>query len=286
MHLGFMACQLGNFTLEIVSDGTWRLDGGLMFGIVPKVLWERAILPDEKNRILMGLNCLLVRTGREIILIDTGIGDVGDEKLCQIYAVNRQRTLLGSLAERGLRPEDIEIVVNTHLHFDHAGNNTRYVGDTLVPTFPRARYIVQQGEYEHARSPNERDRASYRAVNWEALESSGQLELIEGDREIAPGIQVVKVSGHNRDLQLVFIRSGGETAVFWSDLVPLTHNVSLPWIAALDQYPLETLEQKKRLIPQAARENWLCIFYHDQEVPVGRIMESGGKFKVIPVEGE
>ncbi len=277
--------SLGRMTLEVLSDGTWRLDGGMMFGIVPKVLWERWAPADERNRILMGLNCLLVRTDQQTILIDTGLGDLWDEKFHEIYAPDRPRPLLRQLAERGLRPEDIDIVINTHLHFDHAGNNTRREGDRLVPTFPRARYIVQRGEYEHARAPNERDRASYRAVTWEPLEQSGQLELIEGDREIAPGVRVVKVRGHNRDLQIVFLHAGEETAVFWSDLIPMTPHVQKPWIAALDHYPLETLEQKNRLLPQAARERWVCVFYHDPQIPVGRIVESEGRFRVLPLHG-
>jgi glyoxylase-like metal-dependent hydrolase (beta-lactamase superfamily II) len=281
-----MRFHLGQFTLDVVSDGRWRLDGGMMFGIVPKVLWERAVPADEKNRIPMGLNCLLVRTGRDVILVDTGIGDTGDEKFRQIYAIERSPTLLESLAACGVRPEDVTLVINSHLHFDHAGTNTCYRGGRLVPTFPRARYVVQRGEYEHARQPLERDRASYRPVTWEPLEESGHLDLIEGDRELVPGVQVIKVGGHNRDLQCIILRSGGETAIFWADLIPLTHHVALPWIMALDLYPVHTLEQKRRLIPQAAREGWLCFFYHDTQVPAGRIVEREGKFQVIPVTGD
>ncbi len=277
---------LGKMTLDVVSDGTWRLDGGMMFGIVPKVLWERVAPADEKNRILMGLNCLLVRTDRHVVLVDTGLGDVWDEKFHHIYAPHRPRPLLEQLADRGLRPEDIDIVINTHLHFDHAGNNTRRQGERIVPTFPRARYVVQRGEYEHAMAPNERDRASYRAVTWESVRESGQLELIEGDAEIVPGVRVLKVRGHNRDLQIVLLHSEGQTAVFWSDLIPMTPHVQRPWIAALDHYPLETLEQKRRLLPQAVRERWLCVFYHDPHLPVGRIIEeSDGRFRVVPITG-
>ncbi len=276
---------LGKMTLEVVSDGTWRLDGGLMFGIVPKVLWERVAPADEQNRILMALNCLLVRADRQIILVDTGLGDLWDEKFHQIYAPDRSRSLLQQLAARGLRPEDVDIVINTHLHFDHTGNNVRRQGERLVPTFPRARYIVQRGEYEHAQAPNDRDRASYRSITWEPLRESGQLELIDGDHEILPGVRLVKVRGHNRDLQVLFLHSEGQTAVFWSDLIPMTPHVHKPWIAALDQYPLETLEQKNRLLPQAVREQWLCIFYHDPHIPIGRIIEAEGRFRVVPIEG-
>jgi glyoxylase-like metal-dependent hydrolase (beta-lactamase superfamily II) len=279
-----MHYQLGRFKLQIVSDGTWRLDGGMMFGVVPKVVWSRATAADEKNRILMALNCLLVRTGAANVLIDTGIGNTWDEKFEQVYAVERSSTLVQSLAESGVQPEDIDIVINSHLHFDHAGTNTRLVGEQMTPTFPCARYIVQRGEYEHARKPNERDRASYRAVNWEAVERSGQLEVVEGNREIVPGVEVVNVPGHNRDHQCVFIRSEGQTAIFWGDLIPMTPHVPIPWIMALDLFPMETLEQKKRLVPQAARDEWLCIFYHDPQVPMGRIIQHNDKYHVIPVQ--
>jgi glyoxylase-like metal-dependent hydrolase (beta-lactamase superfamily II) len=281
-----MRFRLGKFTLDVVSDGRWRLDGGMIFGIVPKVLWERSLPADDKNRIPMALNCLLVRTGRDVILIDTGIGDTWDEKFRQTYAVERPPSLLESLAACDVRPDDVTLVINSHLHFDHAGTNTRFQGDRLVPTFPRARYVVQRGEYEHARQPLERDRASYRPVTWEPLERTGQLELIEGDRELLPGLQVLKVGGHNRDFQCVLLRAGDDTAIFWGDLIPTTHHVPLPWIMALDLYPVQTLEQKKRWIPQAARDGWLCFFYHDTRIPAGRIIEAEGKYRVIPVSGE
>ncbi|RMG56297.1 MAG: MBL fold metallo-hydrolase [Acidobacteria bacterium] len=272
--------RLGEFRLSVISDGVFWLDGGAVFGVVPRVLWERVAPPDEKNRVRLGLNALLVRTGRENVLIDTGIGDKWDEKRRRIYSLTQPPTLITSLAERGLEPEDIDVVINTHLHFDHCGWNTRYLNGSLRPTFPRARYIVQRGEYEHAQHPHERDRASYDPENWAGLEERGQLELIDGDRTIVPGIEVVKLCGHNRDFQCVFVRSRGETAVFWSDLVPMTPHVQFPWIMAFDLYPEQTLMHKKRLIPQAAREGWFCVFHHDPEIPVGRIIEEDGQYRV------
>ncbi len=272
--------RLGDFRLSVISDGVFWLDGGAVFGVVPRVLWERVAPPDEKNRVRLGLNTLLVQTGRENVLIDTGVGDKWDEKRRRIYGLTQPPTLIASLAERGLEPEDIDVVINTHLHFDHCGWNTRYLDGSLRPTFPRARYIVQRGEYEHAQHPHERDRASYDPENWAGLEERGQLELIEGDQSIVPGIEVVKLCGHNRDFQCVFVRSRGETAVFWSDLVPMTPHVQFPWIMAFDLYPEQTLMHKKRLIPQAAREGWLCVFHHDPEIPVGRIIEVDEQYKV------
>lgn len=272
--------RLGDFCLSVISDGTFWLDGGAVFGVVPRVLWERVAPPDDQNRVRLALNALLVRTGRETVLIDTGIGDKWEEKYRQMYRVTQTPTLIESLAQSGVHLRDIDLVINTHLHFDHCGWNTRYVDGVLRPTFPRARYIVQRGEYEHAQQPHERDRASYRSENWLGLEASGQLELIEGDRQIVPGVQVVKLAGHNRDFQCVFIRSRGETAVFWSDLVPMTHHVQFPWIMAFDLFPEETLRHKKQLIPQAAREDWVCIFHHDPVIPIGKIVEENGKYRV------
>jgi glyoxylase-like metal-dependent hydrolase (beta-lactamase superfamily II) len=274
--------RLGDFRLSVISDGTFWLDGGAVFGVVPRVLWERVAPPDDQNRVRLALNTLLVQSGRETILIDTGIGDKWEEKYRQMYRVTQAPTLIESLAQLGVHPRDIDLVINTHLHFDHCGWNTRYIDGALRPTFPRARYIVQRGEYEHAQEPHERDRASYRSENWMGLEASGQLELIEGDRPIVSGVQVVKLAGHNRDFQCVFIRSRGETAVFWSDLIPMTHHVQFPWIMAFDLFPEETLRHKKQLIPQAAREGWMCIFHHDPVIPIGRIVEENGKYKVRP----
>src|SRR5262245_543881 len=195
--------RLGEYQIDIISDGTMRLDGGAMFGVVPRVVWERVAEPDEKNRILVGLNCLLVRTPNNAIIIDTGAGDKWNEKQRAIYGIGHPPTILSSLAALGLSAEDISIVINTHLHFDHAGGNTRFPsdGDTAkpLPTFPRARYYVQRTEYEHACRPHERDRASYLPENWQPLVENGQLELIDGDREIVPGVSVFRVPGHNLD---------------------------------------------------------------------------------------
>src|SRR5581483_8683755 len=214
--------RLGKFDIAIVSDGTVRFDGGAMFGVVPRVVWEKLFPPDEINRVTCGLKNLLVRTGKDNVLIDTGIGDKGDQKFNQRYGITHETTLLKSLAALGVEPKDITIVINTHLHFDHAGWNTIRSGDSFVPTFPNARYFVQRGEYEHACSPGERDRASYLSANWEAVESAGQLELLNGDCEIIPGITVLKVPGHNRDSQCVRVDSAGETAVFFADVLPTT----------------------------------------------------------------
>jgi len=280
--------KFGEYQLDIISDGTMRLDGGAMFGVVPRVIWEQVAEPDEKNRILIGLNCLLVRTLRDNIIIDTGIGEKWNEKQKAIYAVEHPPTIVSSLAALGLAPEDISIVINTHLHFDHAGGNTRLESNgertaKAIPTFPRARYCVQRSEYEHACSPHERDRASYLQENWQPLVESGQLQFIDGDCEIVPGVRVFRVPGHNLDTQLVRIDSGGETAVFFADIIPMTAHLPFAWVMGYDLYPVELIEQKKRLIPQAARENWICIFEHDPKIPIGRIVEEERIYRVVPI---
>ena len=223
--------KLGDFVLEPVSDGFFRLDGGAMFGVVPKVLWEKTNPPDEKNRILLGLNCLLIRKGEENILVDTGIGGKADEKFNSIFAVDRNPSIQDSLSELGLIEEDITIVINTHLHFDHAGGNTlRNAKGNIRPAFPNARYMVQRGEWEDAIHPNARTRASYHTEDFLPLMEAGQMELIDGNQEIVEGISVFKTSGHNRHIQLVKIESHGETGVFLSDIIPTASHIAPPYI--------------------------------------------------------
>lgn len=219
--------KLGSIDIFSVSDGEFRLDGGAMFGVVPRAIWEKTNPPDEKNRVTLGLNPLLVRTSEANILVDTGIGGKGDEKFNSTYGVDRKKTLKGSLKDKGLAPEDIDIVICTHLHFDHAGGNTVVEGGRLVPAFPKARYMVQRGEWEAAMSPNERTRASYRPIDFVPLMDAGVLELIEGDGEVAKGVSVFRTSGHNRDIQLVAVRSEGKTAVFLGDIIPTTTHLKI-----------------------------------------------------------
>ena len=275
--------QFGEFQLDAISDGTMRLDGGAMFGVVPKVVWERIIKPDEKNRILIGLNCLLVRTGTENILIDTGIGEKWSEPQQAIYAITHPPTIRTSLAALGLQPSDITIVINTHLHFDHAGGNTCFnAAGELVPTFPQAKYYVQKNEFAHAQQPHERDRASYLVENWQPLVATNQLILIEGEQEIVPGVTVFPVPGHNLDTQLVKVETGTKKAVFFADIIPTTAHLPFAWVMGYDLYPVELLAQKKRLIPQAAQEEWLCIFEHDSQMPWGRIIYQDNRYQVVP----
>ena len=276
--------KLGSFDIDIVSDGTFALDGGSIFGVVPRVVWERYFQPDERNRIRLGLNCLLVRTGKENVLIDTGMGRKWDDRSRERYGIAGETSLLGELQSKGLSPEDIDVVINTHLHFDHAGTNTLKSDGRLVPAFPKARYIVQRGELEHACAPHERDRASYMAEDFEPVAEADLFDPIDGDAEVVPGIRVLKVAGHNRDLQCVRIDSDGQTAFVFADLMPTTAHISPAWVMSFDLYPVDTLEQKKRLIPQAISEDWTCVFYHDPHTPLGKLRELDGKIAVEPVK--
>jgi len=274
--------KLGKFEIHAVSDGSFLLDGGQMFGVVPKTLWQKRIPADPQNRIRMSLTCLLIQAGGKNILVDTGIGDKFDAKFLGIYGVEHSRSLPEELRKLGLGPEDIDIVINTHLHFDHCGWNASRVDGKLAPTFPRARYFVQRGEWEHAQHPTERDRASY-VEEW-FLPVERQMELVEGAAEIVPGVQVEIASGHTRNLQCVRVVSEGETAFFISDLVPTTAHLPYPWIMSFDLYPLETLANKKRLLPELIAAKALVVFPHDPGIPWAHLIETEGRISAVPAE--
>lgn len=278
--------QLGDYRVEIVPDAEFRLDGGAMFGVVPRVLWSKACPPDEQNRIRLNMNCLFVEAAGERILVETGIGDKWSAKQAAMYGISRRRTLPESLqAMTGHTPDSITIVVNTHLHFDHAGGNTTLdATGKPVPTFPNARYFVSRDEYAHAGSPHERDRASYLPENWQPLEASGQLELKPADYEVVPGLTLTQIAGHSRTMQCVQLARGGQTLFGFADLVPMRAHVAPAWIMGYDLYPVETLEAKKHLLPQAARERWLCLFYHDPDAPLCRIVEEDGQLRAVGYE--
>jgi glyoxylase-like metal-dependent hydrolase (beta-lactamase superfamily II) len=278
--------RLGDYRVEVVPDALFRLDGGAMFGVVPRNLWSRICPPDEQNRIRMNMNCLFIEAGRERVLIETGIGDKWSSKQADLYGIERERSLGESLrAIAGVGPEEITIVVNTHLHFDHAGGNTTLnEAGEAVPAFPNARYFVSRKEYEHAEAPHERDRASYLPLNWRPVRESGQLELKEAEYEVLPGLQMETVAGHSRTMQCVRLQQGGRVLYSFADLVPMRAHVPLAWIMGYDLYPVETLEAKRRLLPQAAREEWLCLFYHDPDAPLCRVIEEDGKLRAVGYE--
>ena len=273
--------EVGDYRVEIVPDTEFRLDGGAMFGVVPRNLWSRVCPPDEQNRIRMSLNCVFIDTGSERILIETGIGEKWSSRHAEMYGIDRKRSLSESLqAITGSSADEITIVINTHLHFDHAGGNTmRNAAGEVVPVFPNARYLVSRGELEHAENPTERDRASYLSEDWQPLKATGQLELKDADYEVVPGLRMETHAGHNRTMQCWRLERRGQTLFGFADLVPMRAHVQLPWIMGYDLFPVETLEAKKKLLPQAAREGWSCLFYHDPDVPVCKVVEDGGRVR-------
>jgi glyoxylase-like metal-dependent hydrolase (beta-lactamase superfamily II) len=277
--------KLGKFDIQPVTDGRFRLDGGAMFGVVPKVLWERCCQPDDQNRIQLGLNCLLIRIGRKNILLDTGLGDKEDAKFQEMFAVERMPTLRDSLKMHGLQPEDIHMVINTHLHFDHAGGNTVCEEGSVVPTFPKAKYIVQRGEYEDAARANERTRVSYRRENFTPVAHVDQWEFVDGENEVLPGVTVMVTEGHTRCHQSIKIESEGQVAFYLGDLIPTVSHLPLPYIMGYDLYPLQTLETKRWVLDRALNENWLLVFEHDPRVLMGRVRKDiEGKFYLEEVK--
>jgi glyoxylase-like metal-dependent hydrolase (beta-lactamase superfamily II) len=255
----------GNFELIAASDGIYQADGGAFFGVVPKTLWDRKVKTDENNHIPVGLNSVVVRTGDHTVLIETGIGNKMPDRMVKIYG--QPAKLLDNLSAAGFSPEDFDIVINTHLHFDHCGWNTVRSGDKFVATFPKAKYYVQEGEWQHAQRQLERDAISYMSPNYDPLISSGQMQLLRGDQEIVPGVSVKVFPGHTRNMQAVIVRSAGKTACYISDLIPTTAHLDITWVMAFDLFPLETIESRKQYYAQAIPERWLTMFTHDPSVP-------------------
>ena len=279
--------KLGRFTLHTLDAGSQKLDGGAMFGVVPKPLWEKRIPADERNRIPLAMRCLLVETPDALVLIDNGAGNKEDSKFYDIYGVENAGSptrLEDELRAVGFQPEDIDIMIDTHLHFDHAGGNTFRVEDGSIQlSFPRARYIVQRGEFEWAHSRNERIRASYFPHNFDPVEQAGKFEFVQGETEIIPGIRVVPTPGHTPHHQSVVITSEDETACFLADVIPTSAHLPLPWIMGYDVEPLVTLETKRWLLPRARQERWLLVFEHDPYVGWGYLNDDEKRPGIEPV---
>jgi glyoxylase-like metal-dependent hydrolase (beta-lactamase superfamily II) len=256
---------IGDFELTIFSDGKYLLDGGAFFGVVPKVMWAKKVNVDDKNRVLTGLNSLLVRTGDRNILIETGIGNKLSERMIRFYG--QPAELLDNMSAGGVSPDDIDIVINTHLHFDHCGWNTIRTNDRIISTFPKAKYYVQEGEWQHACRPFERDRISYISDNYDPLINTGQMELLRGDCEIVPGISVRVFRGHTAYMQAVIIESRGRKACYISDLIPTRAHIDLTWGMSFDLLPVDTIESKKKYYAESIPEKWLTVFTHDPELP-------------------
>ena len=283
--------KVGSLTVHAIQAGGQRLDGGAMFGVVPKPLWERRIPADDRNRIALGMRCLLVEHPSGLVLFDTGAGNKETARFHDIYGIenagaNGRTALEDGLAQLGARPEDVAVVVNTHLHFDHAGGNTwRDTDGTVKPSFPRARYVVQRGEYEYSTRTNERTAASYFPGNWESVRAAGRLDLIEGDRDVVAGIRTLRTPGHTPHHQSILVESEGEVACYLGDVVPTSAHLPLPWIMGYDVEPLVTLESKRSLLGRAATEHWLLVFEHDATVAWGRVSWDGKAHALDPHSG-
>jgi glyoxylase-like metal-dependent hydrolase (beta-lactamase superfamily II) len=268
---------------EIISDGTFALDGGAMFGIVPRPLWEKVMPPDASNRVRLGLNCLVVRSGGRILVVDTGVGDKGDDRFRSRYAVDGGGLLRDRLRARGVRPEDVTDVVNSHLHWDHAGGNTyRRPGGELEPAFPNATYYVQRREVEFARSATARTRGSYEPQDYEPLLSGARIVVLDGEAEIAPGVQVHPAAGHLPAMQVVTVNGPTDSLFFAADLIPTTRHLNPAWIMAYDVEPLLTQEVKVSWLERAASGGWIVVFYHDPDCPLGVVEAREGRWTVIP----
>ena len=275
--------RVGRLTCHALDGGAVRLDGGAMFGVVPKPLWQRRIPADERNRIRLVMRCLLVEHPDGLVLVDTGLGNKEDAKFKDIYGVDNEgqggRTRLeDALAELGQTPADVAWVINTHLHFDHAGGNTyRNAGGEVGVSFPRARYVVQRGELDFARRLNERTAASYLPPNFDPVPFSP----VDGEVDLIPGIRCLPTPGHTPGHQSVLVESGGERLCFLADVVPTSAHLPLPWIMGFDIEPLVTLETKRRLYARAEGEGWLLVFEHDPDVAVGRLARDGRSFGLV-----
>jgi glyoxylase-like metal-dependent hydrolase (beta-lactamase superfamily II) len=274
---------VGSLRIHALQAGLQQLDGGAMFGVVPKNLWERKIPADERNRIPLGMRCLLIEHPQALVLVDTGLGDTESEKFTAIYGVENSPVgpagptqLESALAEAGFAPEDVDLVLDTHLHFDHAGGNTRRGEDGApVLSFPNAHYVVRRGEWDWAHHANERTSASYFAHNYEPVREAGRLELIDDDREVLPGISLRRTPGHTPHHQSVLVESDGQRLFYPADLAPTAAHVPLPWIMGYDVEPLVTLETKRRAWAEAASEGWTVMFEHDATTAFGRIVAEG-----------
>lgn len=268
--------KIGDLELYLLDAGTFRLDGGAMFRVIPRVLWENKCPPDDKNRILLAMRPVLVRAlDGSWVLVESGIGaQRRDAKFKDMFDVREARPLEASLADAGVRLDEVSKVVVTHMHFDHVGG---------VLPFPKAKLVVQKGELADSTANCELCKASYIQQDWKALEDAGRLEVVDGDREIAPGISVVKTGGHTKSHQIVRFSSGGEEGAFWGDLVPTSAHLRPHYVMAYDLYPVDVWQAKKELVPRAVEERWLNVFYHDPVSPFGRVRPDGKDFRVEAV---
>lgn len=278
---------LGDFDITILTDGYYLLDGGAMFGVVPKTMWQKRMPANDQNQVLLGTNTVVVRDGKHTIVIETGIGAKLSEKLRGIFGA--QQLLPASFEAAGIDLADVNIVINSHLHFDHCGWNTRIENGTVVPTFPNARYFAHRGEVEHGHLQLDRDRVSYISDNYDPLVKSGQMTLVEtapgASQTIAPGVSVEVLPGHTAQMMAVMLDSGGRRACYVSDLMPTSAHLDPTWAMAYDLYPLTTIEERKRFLERAVPDEWLILFTHDHDHPMGTIrLDERSKPRLVDAE--
>ena len=277
--------HLQNIEYHILNDGICRVDGGGAFGLVPRVIWQELLVPDDKNRVPFSLNSLLIRSRGKTILVDTGYGTKLNEKVRRNMELKRpQGDLVDQLSRLGIQPEDIDIVINTHLHADHCGGNTILQDGSLVPTFPKAQYYIQRLEWADAMTPNERTRATYLPENYQPLQESGQLKIINGNTQITDEVRTAVTRGHTRAHQIVILESNGETALFVADMTTLYYHFQrLAWVTGYDLEPLESIETKRYWQQWAVKRDALIIFQHDTQIPTGKLRLTGQHFKMESV---
>ncbi|GIV22453.1 MAG: MBL fold metallo-hydrolase [Bacteroidia bacterium] len=267
--------------LYAIETGRFALDGGAMFGVVPKMLWERLIPPDSRNRIPMAMRALLIEEGNRLLLVDVGVGHKYTPKFADLYAIDHgTHTLEGELKKYGFSPDDITDVVLTHLHFDHAGGSTKRVGERIQPTFPKARYYIQRSHWEWAHAPNPRERASFFPENYDPIAEAGQLVLLEGEQELIPGVCLRVVNGHTEGQQLVEVQYKGYIILYGADLFPTSAHLPLPYVMAYDVRPLVTFEERQRILPWLVQKQVIVFYEHDASVEASTVIEKEpGKYE-------
>jgi glyoxylase-like metal-dependent hydrolase (beta-lactamase superfamily II) len=276
--------RLGDKEVYSIVDNSFKIDGGAMFGVVPKVIWERLMTSDESNRITLDLNLLLVKSGGKNILIDSGIGDTLNEKQKKIYGVEKDSNLEKALSEIGLKPENIDWVILTHLHLDHAGGVVKFNSQKeKIPRFPKAKYVIQRKEWKYALQPDERTQATYMVDNMMALDECGAMDLVDGDKEIVTGIKVKLAGGHTKGQQVIFIEGGEKTILYPGDIIPTISHLRIPYVAGVDIYPLEVMEVKKKLIQDCLDNKWMIAFDHEIDTKICYLEKINDKIEVKKV---